>query len=134
MKRPSIFNQTRRSRRWGGIKHTYQQSLPYMTLWNFCMLTSTAYYTTIREWFYTYGIPLQWWHMALFVGFLISVAFVIMTIEHKYSIPSLYHYTWDMGYTHSTLLRGEINKINEKLDLIMKEKGIDYDETAKRIS
>ena len=114
-----------RSRRWGAIKHTYQQTLPYMTLWNFVMLTSTAYYTTIREAFYAHGIPMEWWHMALFVIAVLIVVITIMTLEHKYSIPSLYHYTWDQGYTHSTLLPGEIDNIKKKLDLIMEHMEIE---------
>lgn len=98
---------------WGGMKYTYQQSLPYMTFWNFTMLTITAYNTTVKEWAYSLGFPIQIWHMALFVGCLM---FGIMLFEHKYSIPSLYNYTWDQGMRHSTILPGRLDDIEKKVD------------------
>ena len=79
------------------------------------MLTITAYQTTIKPFFYNYDIELQLWYLLLFIPFLLTG---IMLFEHKYTQPSLYHYTWDMGYEHGTKLRGAIEKIDTRLKKI----------------
>lgn len=113
-----IFEQKRMSKKWGGLKHTYQQSLIYLTFWNFTMLTITAYNTTIKPYFWNYDIYLEIWHLALFMIFFVIF---VMLLEHKYSLPSLYNYTWDMGYKNSTLLKSDIKKILEEIEKLKKE-------------
>lgn len=119
-----LLKQKRVSKPWyGALKTTYQQCLPYITLLNFCLISVTAYNTTVRDWFETKGIGIEFWHMALA---LLAGIGLLFFIEYKFSIPSIFKFNWDQGFTHSTLLPSKLKDIEDKIDRLLKEK----DETS----
>lgn len=107
------MRQTERSSRWGAVKLSYMQSMPYLTLWNFVMITITAYNTTIKGFCETRGIPVELWH---FVVLLVVGSAFVMALEYRYSMPSTFKFAWDQSYKHSTLLPGKLEEIMGKLD------------------
>ena len=111
-----LFNQNKEANSfYGGFKNTYQQTLVYVSFWNFTMLTVTAYNTTIKNWFLNQGIKLEIWYIPIFMILIMGTA---MYFEYRFMEPSRQKYTWDKGMIHSKLLPAEFRKLHNRLDNI----------------
>jgi len=104
------------SKFWGVAKITYTHTAVYFNLGTFLMMTATFWFTTGNKWSVKYlgfSITYPGFMLILAIG-----ALVAMWVIYKFEMPSSFRFWFDQGYQHSTLLPGDLKRMESKLDII----------------
>lgn len=107
----------------GGVKTIFQRSQFYLSLINFLLLLTTAYYTTIRH-------VIPWLPFEVFLVLLVALLVGLMALEYLVIFPSQVRFQKRQAYLRDPIAR-DVRKINDRLKNIEKELGIEGEEKKK---
>lgn len=97
----------------GGFKEILAQTVFYITVINFILITVTAYNTTLREFFLVWMPGFKLW---MFFVILIAGVLLGMILEYKFITPSQYAFKSKQLFEHESKVMDEIKKIHRLLD------------------
>ena len=99
----------------GGMKDLLGQLVLYVSMFNFALIVVTAYNTTIREYIIVWIPGFQLW---MLFAILILIIVVLMIIEYKFIVPSLYQFRTNQMFKHESEIIDALNDIKKRLDEI----------------
>lgn len=102
----------------GGLKDVLLQTVFYVSMVNFILITVTAYNTTLREYFIRWIPGFQLW---MFFAILIFIIGVLMVLEYKYIVPSFYSFRSKQMFEHESKVMDELKNIHKLLNEISKK-------------
>ena len=101
----------------GGLKDLASRAVFYLSLLNFVQISATFYYITLKP---NYQQYFSWLSFGLYFGVLAFLTLVVMFLEYKFIIPSMYTFLNRQEYSHQNLLRQDLKKILDKLEELEK--------------
>ncbi len=96
----------------GGLKDIAMMTVFYMSIINFILIATTAYYTTLRPFILEHA---PWFKLWMFIGALVVVALCGMVLEYKFMYASYFTFRNKQEFEHQNLIRLEIEKLREDL-------------------
>ena len=97
----------------GGFKEVLAQAAFWITIINFILIAVTAYHTTLRD-YITPHIP--WFDLPVFFLSLGTLVLIIMVIEYKFVIPSLYIFRSKQMFEHESQVTRKLDEVLDKLN------------------
>jgi len=97
----------------GGFKEVLAQTVFYITVINFTLITVTAYNTTLREFFLVWmpGFKLWMFFVILILGVLLG-----MILEYKFITPSQYAFKSKQMFGHESKVMDTLNRVEALLN------------------
>ena len=99
----------------GGLKDLASRAIFYLSLLNFVQISATFYYLTLRPNYLQY---ISWLNFWTYFGTLTFLVLIVMILEYKFIIPSMYTFLNRQEYLHQNLLKKDLKEILDKLKKI----------------
>ena len=101
----------------GGLKDLASRAIFYLSLLNFVQISATFYYITLKP---SYQQTIPWVNFGLYFGILLSLVLIVMFLEYKFVIPSMYTFLNRQEYLHQNLIRKDLKGVGARLGKIEK--------------